>query len=170
MNQTHILSNLANTPVTEKYCRQQLSKPHSPHLSFLCGNRGWERAEVSDTKVLSASSYTTQPYLMRHVENLVFQRATAETKRHMRLISPSALSEECTWREVMREEGSVKSSGNSSYMQREHQNNLPTQCLTQINLGELKSGVRMEKRRSWRKNKQACLLLRSYFHISRALS
>lgn len=105
MNQTHILSNLANTPVTEKYCRQQLSKPHSPHLSFLCGNRGWERAKVSDTKVLSASSYTTQPYLLRHVENLVFQRVSAEPKRHMRLISPSAFSKERTWREVVREEG-----------------------------------------------------------------
>lgn len=34
----------------------------------------------------------------------------------------------------MEEEGSVKSSGNSSY-------NLPTQCLTQISLGELKSEV-----------------------------
>lgn len=52
MNQTHVLSNLANTPVTEKYRRQQLPKPHSPYLSFLCGTRGWERAEVSDTKVL----------------------------------------------------------------------------------------------------------------------
>lgn len=41
----------------------------------------------------------------------------------------------------------MKSSGNSSYMESEHQNNLPTQCLTQINLGELKPGMSNGKKK-----------------------